>query len=110
MNKLHPLNKNFSWQDRPLSNLRILNEKQVTRFNQSGCCILEKVVSQQTIQEILTVIDPLEQVGGGSELLDTKGEKLASYKADELTLTCNLVTSSNYLAEFYRSKFLANTF
>lgn len=108
MNNLHPLNTDFSWQDRPLSNLHILSKKQVTQFNRSGFCILEKAVSQQTLREILTVIDPIEQAGGGSELLDTDGNELASYNADELTFTCNLVASSNYMAEFYRSKLFAD--
>ncbi|MBL1430638.1 MAG: phytanoyl-CoA dioxygenase family protein [Robiginitomaculum sp.] len=108
MNKLHPLNTDFTWQDRPLNNLRGLNKQQVRQFNQQGFCILPKAVPSEILQEILRIIDPLERAGGGSELLDANGEKLSSYDANELTFTCNLVASSDYMADFYRSQLFAN--
>ncbi|VAV99164.1 hypothetical protein MNBD_ALPHA06-1593 [hydrothermal vent metagenome] len=100
--QLHPWNKDFTWVDRPDTGLQYLSRKQLAQFNGQGFVVLPQVINNQTRQNLLAEIDPIEQAGGGSVLVDANGE-LARYAADELTFSCNLVQKSEVLSAFYRS-------
>jgi len=103
MSNLHSLNRDFIWEDRPLTNLRKLSVPQVRQFNESGFCIVKDVVSADLLQELRSEADRFERAAVSSSLLDDKGEELASYEKDELTFTCNLVSRSSVFADFYQN-------
>jgi len=104
MSKRHPLNTEFRWADLPVDDGRYCNAAQIGQFNSDGFCIFPQAVSPSKLQDILAVVDPVEQAGGASTLVGDGGAKLASYDADELTFSCNLVAKSDILAQFYRSE------
>ncbi|MBW2446713.1 MAG: phytanoyl-CoA dioxygenase family protein [Deltaproteobacteria bacterium] len=101
--KKHELNGGFDWQDRT-GPFRLLSEDQAAQYNRDGFVVLEDVFDDETIDALLTELDPLEELG--AELLRKHFDgKAFIARADEITFTVHVVTRSPLANAFTHSKF-----
>jgi ectoine hydroxylase-related dioxygenase (phytanoyl-CoA dioxygenase family) len=102
MNK-HELNRSFDWQDRK-GPYRLLSQEQAAQYNRDGFFVMLGVFDDETIDALLTELDPLE--AKGAELLRKHfNGKAFIARADEITFTAHVVTRSPLAKAFTRSDF-----
>ena len=59
--RLHPLNKDFVWQDAPRTGLRTLSAQQDDQINDDGFFVYRGAFTPDEIATVTAAIDPLEK-------------------------------------------------
>ncbi|HEY1708734.1 MAG TPA: phytanoyl-CoA dioxygenase family protein [Rhizomicrobium sp.] len=96
--RLHPLNRDFVWRDRPREGLRRLSHDEIEQFDALGFVKLESVFSADEIAEVIAAIDPLEVQS--EEWLRGKGGRVSISEANVITFTTHIVKKSPLLRSF----------
>jgi phytanoyl-CoA hydroxylase len=86
--RLHPLSRDFVWQDRPLAAARRLTPAQKTDFDELGYVKLEGVFDAGEIAAVTAAIDPLEAAGEAK--LREAGGRISISDADAITFTAHI--------------------
>lgn len=95
---LHPLNRDFVWQDAPLYGLSRLAEAQVRQYNEQGFFRLENAFNAREIEAVAAAIDPLDEEYAARLRSAGSAERIAA--ADAITFTTHLVKRSPVLKAF----------
>ena len=95
----HPMNRDFTWRDRPLESLRRLSPEAVAAFNRDGYTVLREAVPATELAAIREIIDAIE-AGIEDTVLTLDGERRFTYKADAMTFARNLVARSERIRNF----------
>ena len=95
---LHPLNREFSWQDAPETGLRLLTPELVRQFNKEGFFKLEGVFTADEIARLTDEIDPIESAV--EAYIRDANMGMASEVIDSATFATHLVNRSQVLRNF----------
>ena len=99
--KLHPWNKNFSWEKTERENYLILNEEQVSDFHKHGFVLLEDVLDLEFLSKVTEDLDAIES--SMEDFLRTlPDERLTIAEADAIVFSIHAVTVSEAAREFAR--------
>jgi phytanoyl-CoA hydroxylase len=98
--RLHPLNRDFVWQDAPRTGMRRLTAEQIDSFNRDGFFLLEGAFTPEEIAAVTAAIDPLEQAH--EEFVRQQGGRLRLTNSGTVTFTAHIVAKSPVLQEFAR--------
>ena len=96
--KLHPLNRDFVWQDREPPAPRRLSAAQRAQFNEQGFVRLEGLFDPATIAAVTQAIDPFE--AKAEAWLRGKGGRVGIATADVITVTIHIAQRSPVLRAF----------
>jgi len=102
----HPLNTGFTW-SAPKGPYRAISAEQARAYDEQGFFVYEDAFDADTIREVRELIDPMEQKT--EDFLETREDKrLGISRAGEITFTTHLVTRSEVLKNFCRSRVFAD--
>jgi ectoine hydroxylase-related dioxygenase (phytanoyl-CoA dioxygenase family) len=96
--RLHPLNRDFVWRERPLAAPRRLTAAQKAQFDELGYVKLEGVFDLGEIATVTAAIDPLEAVG--EVRLREAGGRISISDADAITFTTHIARKHPALRAF----------
>jgi ectoine hydroxylase-related dioxygenase (phytanoyl-CoA dioxygenase family) len=99
--RLHPLNRDFQWQDARGSALRRVSAEQVRRFNDDGFFVFRDAFTPAEIAEVIAAIDPLEQATD-DYVREKKGGRHRLSITGAITFSAHIVTKSPVLQAFAR--------
>jgi ectoine hydroxylase-related dioxygenase (phytanoyl-CoA dioxygenase family) len=99
--RLHPLNRDFQWRDRPKTGLRRLSPDQVEAFDRDGFFVLEAAFSADEIDAVSAAIDPLERQTD-DYVRDKKGGRHVLSTTGAIIFSAHIVSRSPALAQFAR--------
>ena len=96
---LHPLNRSFTWQQAPGTNLRRLTPQQYREYNEHGFTLVRNAFTPAEIAAVTQAIDPIEQ---RRELYikEHQGGRVRLSEADIITFTVHIVRESPMLQAF----------
>jgi ectoine hydroxylase-related dioxygenase (phytanoyl-CoA dioxygenase family) len=101
--RLHPLNRDFHWHDRPRAGLRRLTRPQVEAFDRDGFFVFEGAFTPAEIAAVTAAIDPLEKQTDDF-VRDKKGGRHVLSTTGAITFTAHIVGRSAVLADFARHR------
>jgi phytanoyl-CoA hydroxylase len=96
--RLHPLNRDFRWQEARDERLERLSAADVARFNADGFFVLRDAFTADEIAEVRAAIDPFEEAHVAYAL--QRGGKVRLTDAAAITFTLHLVRKSKVLRDF----------
>jgi len=96
--RLHPLNRDFHWQDAARTGLRRLSVAEIDRFNADGFFVLKDAFTADEIAKVRAEIDPFEEAH--VEYARQKGGRVRLTDAAAITFTLHLVRKSPSLRAF----------
>lgn len=99
--ELHPLNHGFVWRNREVPRPRLLRREQIDGFNRDGFLKLETAFGAGELDEVETVIDPIE--AEYAELLRQQADqRIRISMLDTISFTTHIVKRSPVLQRFAR--------
>ncbi|HEY1559894.1 MAG TPA: phytanoyl-CoA dioxygenase family protein [Caulobacteraceae bacterium] len=99
--RLHRLNNDFHWRDRPRTGLRRATPDEVEAFDQDGFFVFEGAFTAAEITAVTAAIDPLEKLTDDF-VRDKKGGRHVLSTTGAITFTAHIVGRSAVLAHFAR--------
>ncbi|MBX3484331.1 phytanoyl-CoA dioxygenase family protein [Phenylobacterium sp.] len=99
--RLHPLNKDFVWQDAPRTGLRTLSAGQVDQFNEDGFFVYRGAFTPDEIAAVTAAIDPLEKAHEDF-VREEQGGRFRLTDSGTITFTAHIVGKSPVLQDFAR--------
>jgi phytanoyl-CoA hydroxylase len=99
--RLHPLNRDFHWRNRPRTGLRRLTPAQVEAFDRDGFFVFEDAFTPAEVAAVTAAIDPLEKQTD-EFVRDKKGGRHVLSTTGAITFTAHIVGRSPILADFAR--------
>ena len=99
--RLHPLNRDFHWRDRPKSGLRRATPAQIEAFDRDGFFVLKDAFTTAEIAAVTAAIDPLEKQTDDF-VRDKKGGRHVLSTTGAITFAAHIVGCSTVLADFAR--------
>ena len=103
----HALNRQFDWQRRAPSSLRIITSAQAEAFEETGFIKIQGALDQRTLDAVELELDRLEACAGKDWHDDADGLVRIS-RADTITFNSQLVAKSPLLRSFSRSAVFRN--
>ncbi|WP_337185139.1 phytanoyl-CoA dioxygenase family protein [Phenylobacterium sp.] len=97
--RLHPLNRDFTWQDAPRTGMRALTPEQVDQFNEDGFFVFRNAFTPEEIAAVTAAIDPLEKAHEEG-VRETMGGRFRLTDAGTITFTAHIVGKSPVLQAF----------
>lgn len=97
--RLHPLNRDFVWQDATRTGRSILTPEQVDAFNRDGFFVYRGAFTPAEIAAVTAAIDPLEKAHE-DVVRSEMGGRLRLTDAGTITFTIHIVAKSPVLADF----------
>ncbi len=98
----HKLNNGFAWHARPIDNLRRLDEKSVSDFNEKGYAFIAGAVQPDELEALRLVIDTLEARETETVLRFDTGDSI-TFDTGKMTFACNLAGQHPKLRAFSTS-------
>jgi len=99
--RLHPLNRDFRWQDARSSSLRGVSAAQVAQFNDEGFFVFRDAFTPDEIGDVIAAIDPLERATD-DYIREHKGGRHRLSTTGAITFSAHIVTKSPVLQAFAR--------
>ena len=96
--QLHPLNRQFTWQDAPGEGRRRLTAQQISDFNERGFFRLENAFMPEELAAVIEAIDPLE--AAREEEIRSQGASFHLSSIDAITFTTHIAGRSPVLKAF----------
>ncbi len=97
--RLHPWNKNFSWERPERQEYLIFDEEQVNHFHEQGFVLLENVFDLDLLAKVANDLDALES-SMENFLRTLPNERLSIAEADAIVFSIHAVTVSEAAREF----------
>jgi ectoine hydroxylase-related dioxygenase (phytanoyl-CoA dioxygenase family) len=97
--RLHPLNRDFVWQDARRTGLGGLTPQQVDAFNRDGFFVYEGAFTTEEIAAVTAAIDPLEKAHEDI-VREEMGGRFRLTDAGTITFTAHVVGKSPVLRDF----------
>ena len=97
--RLHPLNRDFRWQDAASEGLRRLSAGQVSQFNAQGFFVYRGAFTAAEIAAVTAAIDPLEKATDDF-IREQKGGRHFISSTGAIIFTAHIVTKSRVLSGF----------
>jgi phytanoyl-CoA hydroxylase len=105
--RLHPLNRNFRWQDSPRTGMRALAPEQVDQFNETGAFVYRGAFTPAEIAAVTAAIDPLEKAHEDF-VREQQGGRFRLTDSGTITFTAHIVGKSKVLGDFARHPVIKN--
>jgi len=99
--RLHPLNRDFRWEDTSFDQLRRVARAELAQFNELGFFVLRDAFTPAEIVEVTAAIDPLEQATD-DYVREKKGGRHRLSATGAITFSAHIVTKSPVLQAFAR--------
>ena len=99
--RLHPLNRDFHWQDAHSSGLRRVSLEQLRQFNDEGFFVFRNAFTPAEIANVIAAIDPLERATD-DYIREQKGGRHRLSTTGAITFSAHIVTKSAVLQAFAR--------
>jgi phytanoyl-CoA hydroxylase len=97
--KLHPLNKDFVWQDVAPDHPRRLTRDQLAAFNREGFALIRNVFTAEELARVTDAIDPIEREREDI-VRRQESRRFQLSEPDTITFTTHIVRNSEVLAAF----------
>ena len=99
--RLHPLNRDFVWEDAPRTGLRGLTPEQVDQFNADGFFVYRDAFTPAEIAAVTAAVDPLEKAHEDF-VREEQGGHFRLTETGAITFTAHIVGKSPVLQDFAR--------